>query len=286
MNQINTEEKARIRKQRSEQAITLAMQGRWQEAAEVNRLLITMFPDDDEAYNRLGKALVELQQYRDSYQAYLKASELNPANTIAQKNVKRLAHLAAQQPTAPRPRNGSTEATPTLPTTFIEETGKSGVASLTRLAPAATLNHLIPGDPVVLRAEGNSLKVETRTGEHIGTVEPKMAAHLMRFLHAGNRYTAAATSVSDKVVKIIIHEVYQDPSMVGIPSFTAQGLPTATRPYLRNSSLLNIEEDEEYAYEPDFGEETETETEEESEELPFDDDDDDDTEDSELFPRH
>ncbi len=283
MNNYSTEEKIRIRKQRGEQAIALAMQGKWQEAVEVNRQLVALFPDDAEAYNRLGKAFVELEQYRDGYEAYLKASELNPANTIAQKNVKRLAHLAAQQPRPASNGNHAPTATPpsrTSVSTFIEETGKSGTASLTRLANAEVLDRMIPGDAIILKPEGSTLKAETRSGEYIGAVEPKMAAHLLRFLQAGNRYSAAITSVSEKVVKVIIHETYQDPSMFGHPSFTAQGLPAAARPYLRNTPLLNVEEDEEFAYEPEYGEE-ETETEDETEEVPFEEEDDDDLEDGE-----
>jgi len=283
VNDYSIEEKTRIRKQGSEQAITLAMQGKWQEAIEVNRLLVSLFPDDDEAYNRLGKALVELEQYRDGYEAYLKASQLNPTNAIAQKNVKRLAHLAEQQPNHPSNGNQPPPANPparTTPTTFIEETGKSGTASLTRLAPADVLDRIIPGDPIILRPEGGTLKAETRTSEYIGAVEPKMAAHLLRFMQAGNRYSAAITSVGEKGIKIIIHETYQDPSMFGHPSFTAQGLPAATRPYVRNSPLLNVEEDEEFAYEPEYGEE-ESETEEEPDEVPFEEEDDDDIEDNE-----
>ncbi len=283
MNNYSAEEKIRIRKQRGDQAIALAMQGKWQEAVEINRQLVALFPGDAEAYNRLGKALVELEQYRGGYEAYVKASELNPANTIAQKNVKRLAHLAQQQPSPATNGNHAPTANPPTRTsvaTFIEETGKSGTASLTRLAPTEALDRIIPGDSIILKPEGSALKVETRTGEYIGTVEPKIAAHLLRFLKAGNRYSAAITSVSDKAVKIIIHETYQDPSMFGHPSFTAQGLPAATRPYLRNTPLLNIEEDTEFAYEPEYGEE-ETETEDETEEVPFEDDDDDDLEDGE-----
>lgn len=283
MNNYSTEEKTRIRKQRGEQAIALAMQGKWQEAVEVNRQLVALFPDDAEAYNRLGKALVELEQYRDGYEAYLKASELNPANTIAQKNVKRLAHLAQQQPSTATNGNHAPTTNPparTSVTTFIEETGKSGTASLSRLASAEVLDRIIPGDAIILKPEGSTLKAETRTGEYIGAVEPKMAAHLLRFMQAGNRYSAAITSVSEKAVKVIIHETYQDPTMFGHPSFTAQGLPAAARPYLRNTPLLNVEEDEEFAYEPEYGEE-ESETEDETEEVPFEEEDDDDLEDGE-----
>ena len=49
-----------FRQQRTQHAIQLAMQGQWQEAAAVNRAIIAVFPNDVDAYNRLGKALTEL----------------------------------------------------------------------------------------------------------------------------------------------------------------------------------------------------------------------------------
>lgn len=282
MNRISNEEKNRIRKQRGEQAVSLAMQGSWQEAVEANRQIIVLFPEDAEAYNRLGKALVELEQWREGYEAYVKASELNPNNMIAQKNVKRLKHLVDQQPSiTAATTNGNGHTPARVPTTFIEETGKSGAAKLARLANAEVLDRLIPGDAVSLAAAGNTLWVEDRLGEHIGAVEPKMAAHLLRFMQAGNRYAAAITSVSEKEVKIIIHETYQAPAMFGFPSFTAQGLPATARTNSRSAAMLNnVEEDDYDIYEPDFGEE-ERETEDESEEIPFEEEDDDDLEDSE-----
>ncbi len=275
VSQYNPEEKNRLRRLRTEQAINLAMQGKWQEAAETNRTIIAMFPDDAESYNRLGKALAELEQYRDSHDAYSKASALDPSNTIAQKNKKRLAVLAERQTAAPRRSAPSqSKAAPILPTTFIEETGKSGTASLNQLASTEVLNRVIPGDTVILKVDGNSLKVESREGEYIGTVEPKMGLHLSRFIQAGNRYAAAVTVISEKQVKIIIHETHQDASMVGRPSFTSQGMP-APRPYVRSTAVA--EDDEENAYEPDFGEESEVEESDNEDEVPFEDDDDDDS---------
>ena len=54
------ERQLRLRRLHSKQAITLAMQGRWQEAVAANRRIIETFPDDVDAYNRLGRAYIEL----------------------------------------------------------------------------------------------------------------------------------------------------------------------------------------------------------------------------------
>ena len=58
------EEKARLRRQRTELAINLAMQSRWEEAVRVNQSILEVYPTDADAHNRLGKALTELGQYK------------------------------------------------------------------------------------------------------------------------------------------------------------------------------------------------------------------------------
>ena len=88
------------------EAIELATAGRWQEALEVNTECIEVSPEDYGAYNRLGKALMELGQYLDAQAAFSRTLELLPTNSIAKKNLKRLEHLLESAPAvrAPTPR--------------------------------------------------------------------------------------------------------------------------------------------------------------------------------------
>ena len=58
--------------------------------------------------------------------AYMKALEIDPLNSIAQKNLNRLASLGEQE-AAPRPAGRKLS-----PQMFIEETGKTGVTVLVR----------------------------------------------------------------------------------------------------------------------------------------------------------
>ena len=134
MQQNTAEDRIRLRRVLPERAIALAMENRWSEAADVNRKIIELYPNDADAYNRLGKALLEMGRYRDALATYQRAVELDPNNVIARKNVERLAHLAEKAPepaaepavTAPRER-GPARINPTM---FIEETGKTGVTTL------------------------------------------------------------------------------------------------------------------------------------------------------------
>src|SRR2546430_9635684 len=87
------EDRARIRRMKAEQAVSLTMQSRWQEAAELNEQIIEAAPKDVEAHNRLGKAFMELARYDDHREAYNNTLRLDPTNTIAQKNPRRLDNL-------------------------------------------------------------------------------------------------------------------------------------------------------------------------------------------------
>src|SRR5207237_12871 len=90
-----SEDRMRQKRTKSEQAISLAMKNRWDEAAQLNREILEMFPNEVDAYNRLGKALTELGRYAEARDAYAQAVKLDPLNGIASKNLQRLGKLAA-----------------------------------------------------------------------------------------------------------------------------------------------------------------------------------------------
>src|SRR5215213_5341328 len=118
MSVFQSEDRLRLKRLRSEKAIQLAMQNRWEEAVELNRQMLELFPNDVDTHNRLGKGLLELGRYRESLEAYEQAAKLDPSSTIAQKNIQRLAKLVEEEVPAPPP-------TPLDPRVFIEESGRT-----------------------------------------------------------------------------------------------------------------------------------------------------------------
>lgn len=261
MTLYQAEDKARLRRERAKQAISLALEGRWDEAVEVNRDILEAFPDDVESYNRLGKALLELGQYAEARKAFAKAIELSPYNTIAKKNLARLSKLPSQ---APEAKEMGGKVSPRL---FIAETGKTGVASLTETAPAEVLAKVVAGDPVDLEAKGRNLQVFTLEGEYLGQIEPRLAFRLLHLIEGGNRYAAAITAVSDRGVKVIIKETYCHPSRAGKVSFPAKKMDDF-RPYVRGE-LLHFESEEEEERTPDDVQDWEDQEEPTPEEIPF-----------------
>ncbi len=211
-------EEARLIRQSSKRAIALAMEGRWREAVETNKSIIENFPNDVDAYNRLGRAYMELGEYLKARQSYSRAKELDSHNTIAEKNLRRLAYLGEAV------GSEDNSAHRVEPRHFIEETGKAGVVGLFRLAPKEILAKMVAGDRVYLRIDEANLMVENGSGEYLGRVEPKNAQRLVKLTKGGNKYMAAVVSSSEDMMAVIIREVYQHPSQVEQLSFPSRGV--------------------------------------------------------------
>jgi len=228
-----------FRRQRTQQAIHLAMQGQWQEAAAVNRAIISVFPNDVDAYNRLGKALTELGRYSEARKAYGKAVELDPLNSIAQKNLARLATLGEGEAVQ---AEGGKKLSPQM---FIAEMGKTGITVLTRPAAQAAAR-MTAGDEVFLRRQNNTLVVESSQGEYLGEVEPKLGMRLIKLMEGGNQYAAAIATLSQDDIRVIIKETFQHPSQAGKLSFPPAAAD-AFRPYTKEGLVRrdDVEEDEE-----------------------------------------
>ena len=211
-----TEAREKLRKDRARVAVALAMQNRWGEAVEANMSILSDFPDELEAYNRLGKALTEEGRVQEAKDAFRKVLERSPQNGIARKNLERLTQLDEEE-FAVRARGRTAQQT------FIEESGKAGVTSLINLARPKILLKEAPGQSVRLRIEGGGLKVIGLKDAHLGQVEPRLASRLIRLVKGGNRYEAAVTSVAEDELSIIVREVYQHPSQTRTASFRLRG---------------------------------------------------------------
>jgi hypothetical protein len=226
----------RLKQQRSKEAIDLAMQARWQDAVDVNKEIIALFPQDVETYNRLGRAYMELGQYTLAREAYSRSVELDPYNAIANRNLRRLNDLKESAGT-------TVETDRVEPQHFIEEIGKAGVVTLLEPAPKEKRAMMVAGDKVYLKVTGSTLMVENSRGEYMGKVEPRYAQRLIRLIHGGNQYSASVIKSTMDIMTIIIRETYQHPSQAGKLSFPPRGMEEF-RSY-GSDKLLKMESDDE-----------------------------------------
>ena len=247
-----TEDRLRQKRTKSEQAISLAMKNRWDEAAQVNREILDLFPNEVDAYNRLGKALTELGRYAEARDAYAQAVKLDPLNGIASKNLQRLGKLATEGSAAPAP-------SPVDPRLFIEESGKTTLTQLTDVRRSEVAAKLSAGDQLQVTRRGNQVSVTDQSGNDIGRIEPKLEQDLIRLLDLGNHYAVFVTAANEQSVHVIIRETHRSAAMGNRPSFR----PTAAqevRAYVREGApRYELEEEEEE--EEELGEEEEEEAE-------------------------
>ena len=273
---MTMEVESRLKREKGSRAVALALEGRWEEAAALNRELLELFPQDVETLNRLGKAYLELGRYAMARGAFGTAVAVAPHNTIAKKNLCRLENL--EDEASPPPHSSRV-----MPNLFIEDSGKSGVTILHRPASASVLAKAAPGDLVYLRAEERRLVVQTPQGQCLGEVEPKLGNRLLRLMGQGNCYAGAVVSVQYPRVAVALRETYTHPSLHGISSFPSKGGDHQTArlrdTYARLALEADLEDDDmaaEWGEPYDVSSDTDTQDEvRQSVRQAFEDDDDD-----------
>ena len=246
-----------MKRLRTEQAVQFAAQSRWEDAIAANRAILAAFPEDAEAYNRLGKSLGETGKIKEAREAYQKALEIEPTNSIARKNLERLATAKGKaEPDQAHQVDASL---------FIEEMGKTGVTTLQRVN-TRTLSTLSAGDEVALKPAGSRMSIETMAGDYISDIEPKLAMRLSRLIDGGNKYAAAVAGIGDQTVRVIIKETFQHPTQVGRLSFPAGKAGDAIRPYTKESMVRSdMDDDDDVVDDTEDWDETEADVDTEAE---------------------
>jgi len=219
------------RSQYAEDAVQLAIAGKWEEAVKLNKFIVDNFGADEESQNRLGKALSELGKLKEAKASYEAALKLNPMNSIAKRNAARINALLHQKEGL---KVGGTRVDLNL---FVEEMGKT-VITIVESPPPDICSKVAAGDVAELKAEGDGISAETSRGVRLGLLEAKLARRLIKFMRGGNRYQAGVTSCEGSTVKLIVRETYQDPRFAGKPSFPMKRKREVEfRPYTKESLL-------------------------------------------------
>jgi tetratricopeptide (TPR) repeat protein len=233
-----------------EEAIQAALESRWQDAVAINRALIDRHGGDDEANNRIGKALTELGEHQQALDAYTQALQINPLNVIAQKNVRKLQQLLDS-----RAKLGGAKGAIDVDL-FAEEPGKS---ALTVLNPpkSGVVVVVAPGDVVELHLQDGGLQAQTGRGVVLGDVDSKIARRLVPLIGSGNRYTAVVARVEESQIEIIIREAFQSADNARRSSFPVSRQKREDfRPYAKDSLLAQRGVDEEALGDAEEDEET------------------------------
>ena len=226
-------QKQLTRRQLGEEARRAAFEGNWEEAVILNLQIIDRFQRDADAYNRLGRAYISLGNLDGAKDAYSKALRADPANLIARRNLQRLEILRG-----PGGRDSADVTRPgpmPRPSAFLEEVGKTWVDELVNPGELRTLADISSGEELQFSVEDDRLIVLRSTGDRMGEVEPKTARRVLDLMASGNRYEIFALGLAGQTLRIIIREIFRDPSVATTVSFPRQ---ITSRAYLRDRDLL------------------------------------------------
>jgi tetratricopeptide (TPR) repeat protein len=223
----------------TQEAIDLAIEGRWEEAIAVNKSIIERFSNDAGAHNRLGRALIELGRYAEAKEAYSKTLEISPNNGIAAKNLARLNRLMGFSNRAEDKQHKVASQV------FATEMGKAGVVKVHNRASNHVLGRLCVGARLRLEVKGQRLVVADEHGEYLGEVDPKYAQRLVRLIRGGNRYAAAPLTVGSNEAQVIVREEYKHPSQAAQLSFPTLASRRARHP-IREGVTQDMHADENY----------------------------------------
>ena len=249
MTAFSVEEQSRRKRMQIQQAQQLAASGEWQAALDLNNEFLNENENDVAALNRIGKALSELGRYGEAHASYGKSLELDPANQIARRNLQRLEPLKDQEGgDAQAAERRRTQARRSM---FIEEIGKTRVVELVELADNTVLAKMTSGDQVDLRVEGRKIVLYSEDGLRLGRLDARLAQRLLPLIEGGNRYSAAVTAVEAGMLRVIVRETYQHPSLAGRLSFPVGNKPAAPRAYTRATASLYGPEDKDFLSDDD-----------------------------------
>jgi tetratricopeptide (TPR) repeat protein len=240
----------------ADQAIAAALEAEWQRAADLNKQILDVAPDDVEARNRYGRALLEqgkLDEARAAYQDVLKAY---PHDPIALRQVARIGMLKDDK------RKADASKSKIQTRLFIEDMGKTGILRLMNPAPAHILARYSPGSEADLREQEGLLAVHARDGELLGFLEPKVGRRLLELIGSGNEYVVAMVTNDQTNPRVAVREVLQSADNARRISFPGHHRPVETkeRAYIKGTffrygeeELGGEEEEEEAGEEEELG---------------------------------
>ncbi len=194
------------------QAIQTALNGKWQEAIDLNKSLIREDPEDIDALNRLALAYSITGKIKEAKSAYQKVIKIDPLNPIALRNIKKFKENNFILPSA----NSTTQ----ISNIFLEEPGKTKVVELINMSQPKILETLRTGQSLELSIK--RLKIFVSEGkQYIGVLPDDVARRLIKFINAGSRYDAYVKFSNPHRVAVFLKEIKKSARYKDQPSFTS-----------------------------------------------------------------
>lgn len=193
-------------------AIDAALRGNWRTAIQINTELLKNDSKNIDVLNRLGFGYLKTRQIKRAREAYQKVLNLDPYNQIALKNSKTLAVLKRKNMTEDR-------TSPVSPLHFLEDPGKTKIASCVNVAPTQILSTLSPGMEVYLKAKNHCVEVRSEKNLYLAALPDDISFKLIKLLSAGNTYQVIVKGIGKNALTVILRETKRGKRFARQPSF-------------------------------------------------------------------
>lgn len=191
------------------QAIQTALIGDWQNAIDLNQLILAEEPEDIDTLNRLAFAFLSSGNPKNAKSLYEKVLSLDMQNPIAIRNLKRLHDVNTKKTNI------------MINNLFIEEPGKTKVMDLINIADKKIITHLRSGEKLDLRIKRSRIFAYDLDNQFIGMLPDDICQRLIKFIDAGNIYEAYVRTVDSNKVSIFIRETKRVKKFKNQPSFVS-----------------------------------------------------------------
>ena len=200
----------------SRQAIDAALNCQWEKAAEINEQILKELPENIETLNRLAKANFELGKYLLAKKYYQQVLDLDPYNTIADRNLKKISSFKKNSDVEYH-SNGSNMTMSAM--MFVEEPGITKLVNLVKLAEPQKLLTLSSGNLLNLVPKKRGISVTDFNNQYLGVFPDDSAYHLSRLITGGNKYQVIVKSVKPNGLTVLVREVYRSKKFKNQASF-------------------------------------------------------------------
>lgn len=213
----------------TQQAVRVALEGKWQEAIEINLKILENEPNNIDSLNRLGRAYLQLSNFSKAKKIFKDVLDLDPVNQIAQKNYALAKdHIIIKIQDVPDAKR------------FVKEPGTTTECAFTLSSRNSSANDFYPGESLELKFTRK--EIQLYKGERLlATTESDIADKLCEVKKQHGVLTVNFLAGKDKNIRVLIHS--------SIPAFKAER--QEIRPYIKKGSLEEPELEVELSEEPE-----------------------------------
>jgi len=226
-------------------AIDSAIEGRWEDAIQLNREIISEDPEHLNAHLRLGYAKLQLNELTQAQDAFKTALVIQPKNNIAEEHLSKIAVLKEKN------KKRLVSSTKYDPELFVEIPGRTRTIHLVNLGQKEDLAGINIGEEVLLNEKRRKLEIRTSADDYLGSLPDDISKRLSYFINEGSTYKTHIKEIDLNNVVVFIRETLKGKKVRQYPSFPSN-------PHVMLSDINKIDQE---------GEEVEGEHKEEEEDY-------------------